>query len=348
MKSRFFPLIVTIAVFCGMYYYAYRDFSSFGSMRIVGNLLRDYSYLGIAAVGATFVILSGGIDLSVGSVIGFTTVFCALMIVEEEMDPREVFAIVLAMGTAFGAAMGVIIYFFKIPPFIVTLSGMFLARGMAYVLTTESIRIGRHPFYVKVSDLVYIFPDKGRFTFASGALLGTFAFGIILAHFTRFGRDVYAIGGNPTSAHLLGVPVRRTIIGVYALSSFLATFAGIVLSLSKKSGDATTAIGVELDVIAAVVIGGTLLTGGVGYVIGTFFGVMMPGVIRTYLTLDGSLSPWWIKIAIGGMLFGFIVMQKLLSSGQVITQTFIRIKVFIRNLIQQYIRPKTARPRPET
>lgn len=319
MKSRFFPLFVTIAVFCAMYYYAYRDFSSFGSMRIVGNLLRDYAYLGIAAVGMTFVIISGGIDLSVGSVIAFTGVFCALMITEEGMHPQTAFAIVLALGTTFGAVMGMIIYFFKIPPFIVTLSGMFLARGMAYVLTTESIRI-THPFYLRVAKLVHIFPDKGRFTFASGALLATFAFGIILAHFTRFGRDVYAIGGNPTSAHLLGVPVRRTIIGVYALSGFLATFAGIVLSLSKRSGDATIALGVELDVIAAVVIGGTLLTGGVGYVVGTFFGVMMPGVIRTYLTLDGSLSPWWIKIAIGGMLFAFIVMQKLLSSGGSVKQ----------------------------
>jgi simple sugar transport system permease protein len=343
MKSRFFPLFVTIAVFCGMYYYAYHDFSSFGSMRIVGNLLRDYSYLGIAAVGATFVILSGGIDLSVGSVIGFTTVFCAYMIVEEEMDPRQVFAIVLVMGTVFGAVMGMIVYFFKIPPFIVTLSGMFLARGMAYVLTTESIRIGnKNPFYAKVSELVYIFPDKGRFTFASGALLATFAVGIIIAHFTRFGRDVYALGGNPTSAHLLGVPVRRTTIGVYAFSSFLATFAGIVLSLSKKSGDSTTAIGIELDVIAAVVIGGTLLTGGVGYVLGTFFGVMMPGVLRTYLTLDGSLSPWWIKIATGGMLFGFIVMQKLLSSRQVIVQLFVRIKVLVQELIQRPAQPDTV------
>jgi len=256
------------------------------------------------------------------------------MITEEGMHPQTAFALVLAIGTTFGAVMGMIIYFFKIPPFIVTLSGMFLARGMAYVLTTDSIRI-THPFYLRVAKLVYIFPDKGRFTFASGALLATFALGIIIAHFTRFGRDVYALGGNPTSAHLLGVPVRRTTIGVYALSSFLATIGGIVLSLSKRSGDATIAIGVELDVIAAVVIGGTLLTGGVGYVVGTFFGVMMPGVIRTYLTLDGSLSPWWIKIAIGGMLFAFIVMQKLLSSRQAFSQVWYKLRLLIGNVQQQ-------------
>src|SRR5690606_15416503 len=122
-----------------------------------------------------------------------------------------------------------------------------------------------HPFYEQIADLVYIFPDKGRFTFAAGAFLIVLVVGMFLAHFTRFGRNVYALGGNPDAALLLGVPVGRTTITVYALSSFLTTLAGIVLSLSKRSGDSTIAVGLELDVIAAVVIGGALLTGGVGY-----------------------------------------------------------------------------------
>lgn len=313
MKSRFFPLLMTFFVFSLLYVYCYSQFSSFGSMRVVCNLLRDNAYLGIPAVGMTFVIISGGIDLSVGSVIGFTGVFCALMIEREGMHPLLVFAIILTIGTIFGLVTGAIIHFFKIPPFIATLSGMFLARGGAYVLTTDSISI-KDPFYIEVSKLVYIFPDKGRFTFAAGAFIVVLLLGIFLAHFTRFGRNVYAIGGNDTGALLLGVPVGRTIILVYGLSSFLATFAGIVLSLSKRSGDSTIAMGAELDVIAAVVIGGTLLTGGVGYVVGTFIGTLLPGVIRTYLTLDGSLTPWWTKIIIGILFFLFIVMQKLLSS----------------------------------
>ncbi len=313
MKLRFFPLLMTFVVFILLYAYCYSRFSSFGSMRVVCNLLRDYAYLGIPAIGMTFVIISGGIDLSVGSVIGFTGVFCALMIQREGMDPRTVFALMLCIGTVFGMAMGAIIYYFKIPPFIATLSGMFLARGGAYVLSTDSIRI-KHPFYTEVSKLVYIFPDKGRFTFAAGAFLVVVVLGFFLAHFTRFGRNVYAMGGNDTGALLLGVPVARTTISVYALSSFLATFAGIVLSLSKRSGDSTIAVGAEMDVIAAVVIGGTLLTGGVGYVIGTFIGALLPGVIRTYLTLDGSLTPWWTKIIIGILLFAFIALQKLLSN----------------------------------
>jgi ribose/xylose/arabinose/galactoside ABC-type transport system permease subunit len=313
MKSRTFPLLMTCVVFILLYAYCYSRFSSFGSMRVVCNLLRDNAYLGIPAVGMTFVIISGGIDLSVGSVIGFTGVFCALMIQRKGIHPLAVFALMLTIGTIFGVVMGIIIYYFKIPAFIVTLSGLFLARGGAYVLTTDSISI-KHPFYTQVSKLAYIFPDGGRFTFAAGAYIAVLLVGIFLAHFTRFGRNVYAIGGNNTGAMLLGVPVGRTIISVYALSSFLATLAGIVLSLSKRSGDSTIAVNSELDIIAAVVIGGTLLTGGVGYVIGTFIGTLLPGVIRTYLTLDGSLTPWWTKIIIGILLFVFIALQKLLSS----------------------------------
>jgi simple sugar transport system permease protein len=124
------------------------------------------------------------------------------------------------------------------------------------------------------------------------------------------------MGGSEDAAHMLGVPVGRTTILVYALSSFLATFSGVVLSLAKRSGDSTIAEGVELDVIAAVVIGGTLLTGGVGYIVGTFIAVLLLGSIQTYLTLDGSLTPWWIKIAIGVLLFVFIGLQKFLSSRQ--------------------------------
>ncbi|CAG1006432.1 MAG: sugar ABC transporter permease YjfF [Anaerolinea sp.] len=313
MRSRYIPLLMTFVVFVALYLIAYSRFSSFGSMRVVGNLLRDNAYWGIAAIGMTFVIISGGIDLSVGSVIAFTGVFCALMIGRNGWDPLATFAVILTIGTLFGATMGFFIHYFKIPAFIVTLSGLFLARGMAYVLSTDSIRID-HPFYKQISDLVYVFPDRGRFTFAAGMFLLILIVGIFLAHFTRFGRNVYALGGNSDAALLLGVPVGRTTILVYALSSFLTVLAGIVLSLSKQSGDSTIAVGLELDVIAAVVIGGTLLTGGVGYVIGTFIAVMTLGTIQTYLTLDGSLTPWWIKIVIGILLFSFVALQKLLSS----------------------------------
>lgn len=315
MRSRILPLIATIVVFVGLYLVSYQRFPAFGTTRVIGNFLTDKSFLGITAVGMTFVILAGGIDLSVGSVIAFTGVFCALTIGQLGMHPLLAFAIILVIGAAFGALMGVAIYYYKIPPFITTLAGMFLARGGSFVLSQESIPI-QHPFFDDISRLYILFPDKGRLTFIAILFIVVVLAAIVVAHFTRFGRNVYAIGGNDNAALLLGVPIGRTIIGVYTLSSFLAALAGIVYALYTKSGYPRAAIGVELDAIAAVVVGGTLLTGGVGYVAGTFIGIMIQGVIQTYVTFDGTLNSWWTKIIIGALLFMFIALQKIFSRGK--------------------------------
>src|SRR5690606_37340249 len=239
-------------------------FPAFGTTRVAANFLTDKSFLGIAAVGMTFVILAGGIDLSVGSVIAFAGVFCALAIGQLGMHPLVAFGLVLLMGAAFGAAMGAIIHYYKVPAFIATLAGMFLARGGSFVLSQESIPI-THPFFDEISKLYVLFPDKGRLTFVAVLFVIVLLLGIVVAHFTRFGRNIYAIGGSESAALLLGVPVGRTVIGVYTLSSFLAALAGIVYAIYTKSGYPRAAIGVELDAISAVVVGGTLLTGGVGY-----------------------------------------------------------------------------------
>jgi simple sugar transport system permease protein len=274
----------------------------------------------------TFVILAGGIDLSVGSVIAFTGVFCALVIGQFGVHPLVAFAIILVLGAGFGAAMGAIIHYYKIPAFIVTLAGMFLARGGSFVLSQESIPI-THPFFEDVSKLYILFPDKGRLTFVAILFIVVLLVGIVVAHFTQFGRNVYAIGGSDTAALLLGVPIGRTVIGVYTLSSFLAALAGIVYALYTKSGYPRAAIGVELDAISAVVVGGTLLTGGVGYVAGTFIGIMIQGVIQTYINFDGTLNSWWTKIIIGALLFVFIALQKLFSSGKNPFQVINRLRV---------------------
>ncbi len=315
MRSRILPLIATIAVFVALYLVGFQRFPAFGTTRVIGNFLTDKSFLGITAIGMTFVILSGGIDLSVGSVIAFIGVFCALAIGQLNMHPLVAFALSLLLGAAFGAAMGAIIHFYKIPPFIATLAGMFLARGGAFVLSQESIPIA-HPFFDDISKLYVLFPDKGRLTFVAVLFVVVLFLGIVVAHLTRFGRNIYAIGGSDQAALLLGVPIGRTVIGVYTLSSLLAALAGIVYALYTKSGYPRAAIGVELDAIAAVVVGGTLLTGGVGYVAGTFIGIMIQGVIQTYITFDGTLNSWWTKIIIGILLFVFIVLQKILSGGK--------------------------------
>ncbi|HRL10675.1 MAG TPA: sugar ABC transporter permease YjfF [Aggregatilineales bacterium] len=315
MRSRILPLVITFAVFLLLYLIGYQRFPAFGTTRVIANFLTDKAFLGITAVGMTFVIISGGIDLSVGSVIAFTGIFCALCVGNLGMHPLAAFGLVLIVGALFGATMGVIIHYLKIPSFIVTLAGMFLARGAAFVLSEASVPI-EHPFFAEISGIYYSFPDKGRITVVAGIFIAVLIGGMIVAHFTRFGRNVYAMGGDPGSALLLGVPVARTTISVYMLSSVLATLAGIVYALYTRSGYPRAAVGLELDAIAAVVVGGTLLTGGVGFVAGTFVGVMIQGVIQTYINFDGTLNSWWTKIVIGLLLFVFIALQKILSSRQ--------------------------------
>ena len=134
--------------------------------------------------------------------------------------------------------------------------------------------------------------------------------GIFLAHRTRFGNQVYAIGGSASSANLMGISTRSTTVRIYMLSTGLATLAGIVFSVYTQAGYALAGVGVELDAIASVVIGGTLLSGGVGTVLGTLFGVGIQGLIQTYINFDGTLSSWWTKIAIGILLFIFIALQR--------------------------------------
>ena len=142
----------------------------------------------------------------------------------------------------------------------------------------------------------------------------TLAMAVGLAHFTRFGRNIYAIGGNEQSAILMGLPVARTRIGVYALSGFCSALAGVVYTLYTSSGNPTAATGLELDAIAAVVIGGTLLSGGVGYVAGTLIGVLIFGIIQTAITFQGTLSSWWTKIAVGVLLLFFILSQRVIQT----------------------------------
>jgi ribose/xylose/arabinose/galactoside ABC-type transport system permease subunit len=315
MKSRILPLFVTIAVFILLYLIGFNRFPAFGTTRVIANFLTDKAFLGIAAIGMTFVIISGGIDLSVGSVIAFTGIFCALTIETMGFHPLLAFAVILLIGAAFGATMGAIIHYLQIPAFIVTLAGMFLARGASFVLSEASVPI-THPFYAEVSGFYYRFPDNGRLTVVACLFVIIMIAGMIVAHFTRFGRNVYAMGGDPHSALLLGVPIARTTIMVYMLSSILATLAGIVYSLYTRSGYPRAAVGLELDAIAAVVVGGTLLTGGVGFVAGTFVGVMIQGVIQTYINFDGTLNSWWTKIVIGLLLLLFIGLQKILTSRQ--------------------------------
>jgi len=309
MNPRYRPLAATTLIFIVAYAVCIFQYPGMWSTRVLGNFLTDNAFLGIAAVGATFVIISGGIDLSVGAVIGLAGVIVALLISRLGLHPIPAFFIVLTLAALFGAAMGAAIHFLQVPPFIVSLAGMFLARGLASVLTQDSIPID-HPFYRTIMGLYYRLPGGGRLSAIGLLMLAVFLIGGLIAHRTRFGSYVYALGGNATSAALMGVPTASVTIGIYALSSFLGGLAGIVYSLYTSAGYPLAAVGIELDSIAAVVIGGTLLTGGYGFVFGTLIGVMLQGLVQTYIVFDGTLSSWWTKIAIGFLLFLFILLQQ--------------------------------------
>jgi simple sugar transport system permease protein len=311
MNLRRLPLLVTIAIFVLAYFLCWLQFPRILSSRVVGNLLTDNAYLGIAAVGMTVVILSGGIDLSVGSVIAFAGVFIAVMLRDTGLHPLVVFAILLLTTTAFGAAQGALIHGLAMPAFIVTLAGMFLARGVSYILTLDSIPID-HPFFEVLQRAYWLMPGRGRLTLLGVLMLLSVLGGMLLAHRTRFGTSVFAIGGGEATARMMGVPIGRTTILIYAFSGFMAGLAGIVFTIYTAAGYPLATVGVELNAIAAVVIGGTLLSGGSGTVLGTLFGVLTMGLIQTYIVFDGTLSSWWTKIAIGLLLFLFIVLQKAL------------------------------------
>jgi simple sugar transport system permease protein len=311
MNLLYRTLLATLIIFVLAYGLCVSQFPGMWSTRVFGNLLTDNAFMGIAAVGATFVIISGGIDLSIGAVIGFTGVLVAVLINSLGLHPLVAFAVALAVATAFGAAMGAIIQYLQVPAFIVTLAGMFLARGGASILSEDSIPVS-HPFYKGISALYFQMPGGGRLSTIGLLMLLTFLIGALVIHRTKFGSYVYALGGNMTSATLMGVPVARTTIIIYAISSFMAGLAGIVFSLYTSAGYSLAAVGVELDVIAAVVIGGTVLTGGYGFMLGTFIGVMLQGLVQTYIVFDGTLNSWWTKIVIGLLLFIFILLQRLL------------------------------------
>lgn len=310
IRARHLPFVATVVIFLLAYALCVAQFPNMLSWRVAGNLLTDNAFLGIAAVGMTFVILSGGIDLSVGSVIAFTSVLVAVLI-RAGVHPALAFALALALSTGFGALMGLTIHALKMPAFVVTLAGMFLARGAAFLISTESVPIS-HDFLRTLKSLYISLPDKGRLTFLALLMLSAFALGVILAHRTRFGANVYALGGSEQSAELMGVPLRGTMVRLYAFSGFMAGLSGLAYTLYTSAGYSLATVGVELDAIAAVVVGGTLLTGGAGLVLGTLFGVLIQGLIQTYIVFDGTLSSWWTKIVVGILLFTFIVLQRLI------------------------------------
>jgi len=284
------PLLTTISVFILVYFIGSRLYPAMQKPQVFFNLFINTASLMIVSIGSTFVILSKGIDLSVAGMIALTSAASAALLAKGTA-PAVVMPLMLLMGIVFGFTLGCIVHFFKVEPFIVTLMGLFFARGMAYVITLEALPIQNDFYRFLALTKVHIPLFEKAYVYIPslvGPLLLLVA--IYLSFFTRFG---------------------RTKIIVYTFSGFCSALAGIVWSISLLSGYGGYAPGMELDAIASVVIGGTLLTGGVGNVIGTLFGVLINGTIVSILQFNGTLSSWWTRIGVGVLTLIFIGIQSL-------------------------------------
>jgi simple sugar transport system permease protein len=305
------PLLTTITIFVLVYFMGGRLYPAMQKPQVFFNLFINTASLLIVSIGMTFVIITKGIDLSVAGMIALTSAASAALLAKNA-SPALVMPLMLLMGITFGFTLGCIIHFLKVEPFIVTLMGLFFARGMAYIITLEALPIQNEAYRLLALTKVHI-PFFAKEYVYPASLVGPILLLVViyLSFFTRFGRTVYAIGNNEQSARLMGLPVGRTKIIVYTFSGFCSALAGVVWSISLLSGYGGYAPGMELDAISSVVIGGTLLTGGVGNVVGTLFGVLINGTIVSILQFNGTLSSWWTRIGVGILTLIFIGIQSL-------------------------------------
>lgn len=319
--ARYAPVLATLGLLVLIFVVGANRYTGFLAAQTIFNLFIDNSFLIVLAVGMTFVILTGGIDLSVGSVVALSAIVAAALLKNGWPAPVAI-VVVLVMGAVFGLLVGLFIHYFEVQPFIATLAAMFLARGLCYVVSLNTISI-TDPFFTTMSQTRIKIWKTGTsydgvtavYAFISPGVviaLVVVAIAVFVLHYTRFGRTIYAIGGNEQSATLMGLPVARTKVLAYVVSGLCSSIGGLLFAFYSLSGYSLTALGMELDAISAVVIGGTLLTGGSGFVIGSVLGVLVLGTIQTIISFEGTLSSWWTKIVIGVLLLVFVVLQRVL------------------------------------
>lgn len=314
IASRYFQFFVTVILFIVLYGIGIAMYNGFSRPQVFWNLLIDNASLIIVTVGVTFTIITGGggIDISVGAVVALVCMCLAYLLQNTELAIPVVICLVLLIGIVIGFIQGYLISVFKMQPFIVTLAGMFFCRGMTAVISRDTINIDNSNYVAIASERINMF---GTGFISVGALVALIVLiiAIIVLKYTKFGRTIFAIGGNENSASLMGLPVTKTKILAYVISGFCAALGGVVYSWTMLSGYTLHAMGMEMDAIASSVIGGTLLTGGVAFMPGTIFGVLIQGIILTFITFQGTLSAWWTKIVVGALLCIFIIMQALIT-----------------------------------
>lgn len=315
-------LTITVVVFFILYLYAIIFLGgSFAKPQNFLNILNNNASLIVLACGMSIVMITGGIDISVG---GVTCLVCMVSAVNLERQGGNLFTVILiglGIGLAFGLVQGFLVAHLGIQPFIISLAGMFFAKGMTTIVSKEPVRVTNEAF-LAVKDTRVTVPGLGSYNKLGQYIPAYVEVGVIVAllvvvllfcllRWTKLGRAFYAVGGNNQSANMLGINVRRTKFLAHVLCSLLAGLGGILYFLHVGSGDVANAAGDEMNAIASSIIGGTLLTGGVGNIAGTFFGVLSLNTIKRIVASLGFDQAWWSNITVAAMLCLFLVIQSI-------------------------------------
>ena len=328
MNSNTVLLLITIALFIVLYAAGCAVYAGkgFATVQTFLNILRSKAGLLCVACGMTCVMLTGGIDISVGSLVAMDCMLLAFGMANWNVSAPVMCLLVLVIGLAFGLFQGYCVGYLNIQPFIVTMAGMFFARGMTAVISTNQLSITaevNQAFYNWANYRIYL-PFGGTVNRKGVMIRPYFGVDVVIAllvlvviflmlRYTKFGRSLYAVGGSEQSAAMMGLNVKRTKMMAYVLSSFLCSIGGICYCMNTMSASVSQATGLEMDAIASSVIGGTLLTGGVGNVIGSFFGVLINGTISTIVQTNGKLASSWPNILTAALLCFFIVLQSIFA-----------------------------------
>ncbi len=307
------PTLAALVIFIGMLLFGEISYGRIFQYSTISNLFINNAHIIIIAAGMTAVIITGGIDLSVGAIVALSAV-AGVLLANSGVNPWVAVLVMILIGSTFGLFSGVLIQYFNVQPFIATLSAMFLARGLAAILSTDAEKLDpESPIRLLGAKIKLIDgPKVNDLEVTAGVII---AFLVVVAvfflmHRTRLGRTAYAIGGSEQSAILMGLPVNRTKLWLYTISGTLSGLASVVYTSRIGVGQNIVGDGWEMQAIAATVIGGTLLTGGAGFVLGAVVGSLVLGLMNVLITKDGAVPPEWTTIIIGGTLLVFVLLQR--------------------------------------
>ena len=318
-------LSITIIIFVVMYLGAVLiQGGGFTKPQMFFNILNNNAALILTSCGMSIVMIAGGIDISVGGVVALVSMCCAVYLDYHGGNIFVSILIALAIGLAYGVIQGFLVAYLDIQPFIVSLAGMFFARGMTTIVNSSPFNVSNESFQALKNTRITVpgmgsVNKKGIYVPAYveiGVIVALLAvvFLFLLLRYSKLGRSFYAVGGNKQSALMLGINVKRTKFLSHLICSLLAGIAGYVYFLHIGSGSPSHASGMEMNAIASSIIGGTMLTGGVGNIIGTLFGVLSLSTIQNIVSSAGLDEAWWTGITIAAMLCIFLIIQSIVMA----------------------------------